>query len=173
MHEHMHETKFFQQRSTESPPRSRSPCSYSVRQPCVLSPPISVRADVSMHAHALQHHMKDLTVIAEPLDSTREDLGVLAGEPLRTMTLHYRVLKHVDGSLIADDANGEVRWIQKVLSPPKWHLKLGVYACTLHAVGPRIIVALQIFVSLPRHPTNIPPTPSNEVQLLQSLAVLR
>ena len=70
-----------------------------------------------MHAHALQQHAKAMVAekgLTQPLDSTRDDLGVLAGEPLKTMTLHYRVLKHVDGSLVADDANGEMRWVQKV-----------------------------------------------------------
>lgn len=77
----------------------------------------TVRADLTMHAHALAPHARALAAqhaLAEPLDATREDLGVLAGEPLRTMTLHYKALKHVDGSLVSDDANSEQRWIQKV-----------------------------------------------------------
>ena len=73
-----------------------------------------------MHAHALASHAQALspaTALLAPLDYTQEDLGVLAGEPLKTMTMHYKGLKHVDGSLMADDADSEVRWVQKVPQP--------------------------------------------------------
>ena len=36
------------------------------------------------------------------------------GVPQRTMTLHHRALKHVDGSLSAQDVNAEERWVAKV-----------------------------------------------------------
>jgi hypothetical protein len=71
-----------------------------------------------MHAHALAPHAQALAAanaLEEPLDAMREDHGVLMGEPIRTMTLHYKALQCVNGSLIADDANSEMRWIQKVL----------------------------------------------------------
>ena len=49
----------------------------------------------------------------------------LLGYPVRTMTLHYKALKHVDGSLTANDENAEERWIRKVCRSLHTEIGLG------------------------------------------------
>ena len=46
--------------------------------------------------------------------ASRNDHFDLLGFPQKTMTMHYKALKHVDGSLTADDEGAEERWIRKV-----------------------------------------------------------
>jgi hypothetical protein len=47
-------------------------------------------------------------------DGSNLDLLALLGRPQRTMTLHHKALKHVDGSLTAADKDAEDRWVTKV-----------------------------------------------------------
>jgi hypothetical protein len=47
-------------------------------------------------------------------EEVKLDLFDLLGVPQKTMTLHHKALKHIDGSLSARDENAEERWVSKV-----------------------------------------------------------
>lgn len=80
-----------------------------------------------------------------PLDAAMTDISELCGRPTRTMTLHHRAPRQIDGSLTANDPRSEQRWQQKV-STPRFLFVVSLLKQVLRAVQ-RPSIVIELFVS--------------------------